>query len=65
MRFSTWNAKSLFRSGFLTTAARELTRCKLELVGLQEVIISYHTIPYHLFSFLGPVRITKSIWIWK
>jgi exonuclease III len=37
MRFGTWNIRSLYRSGSLTTAARELARCKLDLVGVQEV----------------------------
>ena len=37
MRFSTWNVRSLYRSGSLTTAAKELARCKLDLVGVQEV----------------------------
>ena len=37
MRFGTWNVWSLYRAGSLTTAARELARCKLDLVGVQEV----------------------------
>jgi len=37
MRFGTWNVRSLYRSGSLTTVARELARCKLDLLGLQEV----------------------------
>jgi len=37
MRFSTWNVRSLYRSGSLTAAARKLTRYKLDLVGVQEV----------------------------
>ena len=37
MRFSTCNVRGLYRSGSLTTAARELGRCKLDLVGVQEV----------------------------
>jgi len=37
MRFGTWNARRLYRAGSLTTAARELTRYKLDLVGVQEV----------------------------
>jgi exonuclease III len=36
-RFGTWNVGSLYRSGFLTAAARELARYKLDLVGVQEV----------------------------
>jgi exonuclease III len=37
MRFGTWNVRSLYRSGSLTAAARELARYKLDLVGVQEV----------------------------
>ena len=33
----TWNVRSLSRAGSLTVAARELARCKLDLVGVQEV----------------------------
>jgi hypothetical protein len=36
-RFGTWNVSSLYRSGSLTTVGRELARCKLDLVGVQEV----------------------------
>jgi len=36
-RFGTWNVGSLCRAGSLTTAARELSRYKLDLVGVQEV----------------------------
>jgi exonuclease III len=37
MRFSTWNVRSLYRARSLTATARKLTRCKLDLVGVQEV----------------------------
>jgi len=37
MRFGTWNVRSLYRAGSLTTPARELERRKLDLVGVQEV----------------------------
>ena len=37
MTFGTWNARSLDRSGSLTTAARELASYKLHLVGVQKV----------------------------
>jgi exonuclease III len=37
MRFGTWNVRSLYRVGSFTAAARELARCKLDLVGVQEV----------------------------
>jgi hypothetical protein len=36
-RFGTWNVRSLFRSGSLKIAARELARYKLDLVGVQGV----------------------------
>ena len=36
-RFGTWNFRTLYRSGSLTAAARELVRYKLYLVGVQEV----------------------------
>ena len=37
MRSGKLNVLSHCRSGSLTTVARELARCKLELVGIQEV----------------------------
>ena len=37
MKLDTLNVRSLYRSGSLTTLARELARCKLDLVGAQEV----------------------------
>jgi exonuclease III len=37
VRFGTWNVRSLYRSGAITTVARELVRYKLDLVGVQEV----------------------------
>jgi hypothetical protein len=37
MRFGTWNVRNLYRAGSLTSAARELARYKLDLVGVQEV----------------------------
>jgi len=33
MRFSAWNVRSLYRLDSLTAVARELARCKLDLVG--------------------------------
>jgi hypothetical protein len=38
MRFGTWNIRSLYRVGSLMTVWRELSRCRLDLVGVQEVI---------------------------
>jgi exonuclease III len=37
MRFGTWNVTSLYRIGSLKTVVRELGKCKLDLVGVQEV----------------------------
>ena len=37
MRFGKWNVRSLYCSGSLTTAARELARNVLDLVGVKEV----------------------------
>jgi exonuclease III len=37
MRFDTWNVRSLYRIGSLKTVARKLGKCKLDLVGVQEV----------------------------
>ena len=37
MRFGIWNVKSLYRSGSLTTVAKELEGYKLDLVGVKEV----------------------------
>ena len=33
----TWNVRSLYRAGALMAAARQLTRYKVDLVGVQEV----------------------------
>jgi hypothetical protein len=35
VRFGKWKVRSLYREGLLTTVARELARCKLDLVGVQ------------------------------
>jgi exonuclease III len=37
MRFGTWNIKSLYRVSSLMTVSRELSRSRLDLVGVQEV----------------------------
>jgi len=37
MKFGTWNIRSLYESGSITTVARELSIYKLDLVGVQEV----------------------------
>jgi hypothetical protein len=37
IRYGTWNARSLYRAGSLTTVAKELSKYKLDLVGVWEV----------------------------
>jgi exonuclease III len=37
MRFSTWNVRSLYRAGSLRTVAEEVSKYKLDLLGVQEV----------------------------
>jgi exonuclease III len=37
MRFGTWNVRSLYRAGSLRTVAEEISKYKLDLVGIQEV----------------------------
>jgi hypothetical protein len=37
MRFGTWNIRSLYRAGSPMTASRELSRYRLDLVGVEEV----------------------------
>jgi hypothetical protein len=37
MKFGTCNIRSLYRSGSFPTAARELERFELDLVGAQEI----------------------------
>ena len=37
MKLGTWNVRSLYRTGYLKAAAKELGRYKLDVVGVQEV----------------------------
>jgi hypothetical protein len=37
MRFDTWDIRSLYRVGSLMTVSKELSRYRLDLVGVQEV----------------------------
>jgi hypothetical protein len=37
MRFSTWNLRSLYWADWLMTVAKELSECKLDLVGVHDV----------------------------
>jgi exonuclease III len=36
MRFGTWNVRSMYRAGSLTAMAEEISKHKLDLVGVQE-----------------------------
>jgi hypothetical protein len=36
MRFGLWNVRSLYRAGSLMTVSREISKYKLDLVGVQE-----------------------------
>ena len=37
MRFGTWNVRSLYRAGALGLVNSELDRCRMDLIGVQEV----------------------------
>jgi hypothetical protein len=37
MTFGMWNVRSLYRAGSLMTVAKEISKCKLDLVGVKEV----------------------------
>jgi exonuclease III len=37
MRFGTWNVRSMYRAGSLRTVAEEVSKYKLDLMGVQEV----------------------------
>jgi hypothetical protein len=37
MRFGTWNVRSMYRAGSLRAVAEEISKYKLNLVGVQEV----------------------------
>jgi hypothetical protein len=37
LRFGTWNVRSMYRTGSLRTVAEEISKYKLDLVGVQEV----------------------------
>jgi hypothetical protein len=36
MRFGTWNVRSLYRAGSLRAVAEEISKCKLDLVGINK-----------------------------
>ena len=50
MRFGTWSVRSLYRSGSLIKVARELARCKLDLLGIEEVRWGKGEIYYFLWK---------------
>jgi exonuclease III len=37
LRFGTWNVRSMYRAGSLRAVVEEISECKLDLVGVQEV----------------------------
>jgi exonuclease III len=37
MRFGTWNVRSLYRAGSLRTVAEDVSKYKLDLLGVQEI----------------------------
>jgi hypothetical protein len=37
MRFGTWNVRSMYRTGSLTAVGEEMSKYKLDLVGVQKV----------------------------
>jgi hypothetical protein len=37
VRFDTWDVRCLYGAGSLTTAAKEISKYKLDLMGIQEV----------------------------
>jgi exonuclease III len=37
MRFGTWNVTSIYRAGSLRAVVEEITKYKLDLVGVQEI----------------------------
>jgi exonuclease III len=37
MRFGTWNVRSMYRAGSLRAVAEEISKYKLDLVGVQEL----------------------------
>jgi exonuclease III len=37
MRFGTWNVRGMYRAGSLRAVAEEISKYKLDLVGVQEV----------------------------
>jgi hypothetical protein len=44
MGFSTWNVRRLCRSESFRTAAREVSRYKLDIVGVQEGLVRHRSI---------------------
>jgi exonuclease III len=52
MRFTMWNASNLYRAGLRVTVAKEISKYKIDLVGIQEVRLdSSGTEPGHKYTF--------------
>jgi hypothetical protein len=37
IRFGTWNVRSTYRAGSLRAVAEAISKCKIDLVGIQEI----------------------------
>ena len=59
MIFGTWNVRSLYWSGSLTAAARELSRYKLDLMGVQVRWEKGGTVRAGYFNFFYGKRINQ------
>jgi hypothetical protein len=53
MRFGTWNVRSMYRAGLLRVVAGEILKCKLDLVGVQEVRWDRGGRPIYVFVWEG------------
>jgi hypothetical protein len=57
VRFGTWNVRSLYRAGSLKAVAEEISKYKLDLVGVQDVRL---VIPCEVIQ-IGRSTIKKNI----
>jgi hypothetical protein len=58
MRFGTWNVRSMYRAGSLRALAEEISKYKLDLVGIQVTWDRGGTKPTEtLLDYLDPVII--------
>jgi hypothetical protein len=52
VRFGTWNVRSVYRAGSLVTGAKEISKYKLDLVGVQVRWDGGRTEPADKYRFL-------------